>query len=43
MDLFDVFVSSLSLLYCLVCSLHPCEHLQGKGCPLSSLAFDVSL
>ena len=29
--LFVIYVSCLSLLYCLVCSLQPCGHLLGKG------------
>ena len=28
------YVPRLSLLSCLVCSLQPCDHLVGKGCPL---------
>ena len=35
--------SRLSLLYYLVCSLKPCGHLLGKGCPLCSLVCDVTL
>ena len=38
-----IYVSRLSLLYCLVCSLQPCDHLLGKGCPLCSLVCDVFL
>ena len=29
--LFVIYVSCLSLSYCLVCSLQPCGHLLGKG------------
>ena len=36
-------VSCLSLSYCLVCSLQPCDHLLGKGWPIGSLVCDGSL
>ena len=32
-----IYVSCLSLLCCLVCSLQPCDHLLGKSWPLASL------
>ena len=34
---------SLSVSYCLVCSLQPCDHLLGKGWPLGFLVYDVFL
>ena len=34
---FAICVLCLSLLCCLVCSLHPCDHLLGKGWPLGFL------
>ena len=40
---FLIFVIRLSLLYWFVCSLQPCNHLQGKGWLLGSLVCDVSL
>ena len=39
--LFGIYNSCLSLLGCLVCSLQPCDHLLGKGWPLSSLVWNV--
>ena len=33
----------LIFIYFLVCSLHPCDHLLGKGWPLDSLVCDVVL
>ena len=33
----------LSLLYCLVCSFKPCDHLLGKDRPLVSLVLEFSL
>ena len=41
-NMFKLYVSRLSLLYCLVCSLQPCDHLLGKSCPLGPLVCDVS-
>ena len=41
--LFVIYVSCLSLLCCLVCSLQPSGHLLGKGWPLGSLVCDVFL
>ena len=38
-----LWISRLSLLYCLICSMQPCDHLLGKGCPPGSLVCDVSL
>ena len=40
---FVIYISRLSLLYCLVFSLHPCDHLLGKGWPLGFLVCDASL
>ena len=42
-SVFGFYVSSLSLISCVVCSLQPCDHLLGKGWPLGSLVFDVYL
>ena len=39
MDLFVICFLCLS--YCLVCSVKPCCHLLGKGCPFGSLACNV--
>ena len=36
---FVICVSCLSLLYCLVCSLQPCDHMLGKDWPLGSLVY----
>ena len=36
-------VSCLSLLYCRVCSVQPCDQLLGKGGSLGSLVCDVFL
>ena len=36
---FLIYVSCLSLLCCLVCSLQPCDHLTGKGLALRFLVF----
>ena len=41
---FLFWILSLNLLcvclpYCIVCSLHHCDHLLGNGCPLGSLTF----
>ena len=36
-SLFVIYVSCLSFLCCLVCSLQPCDHLLGKGGLLGSL------
>ena len=41
MDISGIYVSCLSR--CLVCSLHPCGHLLGKGWSLGSLEYDVFL
>ena len=41
--LFVIYVLSVSLFCCLVCSLQICHHLVGKGCPLGSLVCDVFL
>ena len=40
---FIIYVSCLSLLRCLVCSFHPCDHLLGKGWPHGSLMCCVVL
>ena len=40
--LFAICVSCLSLFYCLVCFLQPCDHLLGNGRPLGCLVCDVS-
>ena len=40
---FVIYVSRLPLLYRFVCSLQPCDHLLGKGCPLGSLVCDAPL
>ena len=40
---FVINVSRLILLYCLVSSLQPCDHLLGKGWPPSSLVCYISL
>ena len=37
MDLFVIYVLCLPLLYCLVCSLQPCDHLLAKGWSLGTL------
>ena len=39
----DLSTSVLCLSCFLVCSLQPCGHLLGKGCPLCSLVCDVFL
>ena len=41
--IFIIYVSCLSLLFCLVCSLQPCDYLLGKGRPIGSLVYYVSL
>ena len=41
--IFVIFVLCLPLVYCIVCSLQPCGHLLGKGCPFGSLVCDVFL
>ena len=38
-DLLVIYVSRLSLLYCLVCSLQPCDHLLGKLLALLCVMF----
>ena len=38
---FLLFISFISLLCCLGCSLQPCDHLLGKGWPLGSLVYCV--
>ena len=43
MDPFVIYVSCLSMLCYLVCSVQPCVHLLGKGWPLGSLVCDVFL
>ena len=40
---FVIYISRLSSLYCLVCSLQHCDHLLGKGLPLRSLVHNVFL
>ena len=40
---FVIYISRLSSLYCLVCSLQPSDHLLGKGLPLRSLVHNVFL
>ena len=40
---FVIYVSCLSLLFCLVFSLQPCDHLMGKSWPLGSLVCYVYL
>ena len=42
MDPFVICVSCLSLLYCLVCSLQPCDHLLGKAYLLALLCMMFS-
>ena len=37
MDPFCNLCFTMVLLYCLVCSLQPCDHLLGKGGPLGSI------
>ena len=41
--LFIIYVLSVSLICCLVCSLQICHYLMGKGWPLGSLVCDVFL
>ena len=41
LDHFVSFVSYLSLLYCLVCSLQPCGHLLRKSCPQCSVVYCI--
>ena len=41
--LFVIYVSRLSLFYRFECSLQPCDHLLGKGWPIGSFVYEVSL
>ena len=37
-DPFFIYVSRLSLLYCLVCAWQPCDHLLGNGALVCSVS-----
>ena len=41
--IFVIFISRLSLLYCLVCYLQLCDHLLVKSLPIGSIVHDVYL